>query len=80
MGILSKQVTPSVLKLIQDSIGLSRIKMTTEEAIKLYNMTTDFKVKNNRLPDINSEDEKEKRMAEAIIFLNNLQRERTRNG
>ncbi len=78
--ILSKQVTPNVLKLIQDSIGLTRIKMTTDEAIKLYNMLSDFKNKHNRLPDINSSDEKEKRMAEAMLFLANLKRERANNG
>ena len=78
--ILSKQVTPNVLKLIQDSIGLTKIQMTTEEAIKLYNMLSDFKNKHNRLPDINASDEREKRMAEAMLFLANLKRERKNNG
>jgi len=78
--ILSKQVTPNVLKLIQDSIGLTKIQMTTDEAIKLYNMLSDFKNKHNRLPDINASDEREKRMAEAMLFLANLKRERKNNG
>jgi len=78
--ILSKQVTPNVLKLIQDSIGLTKIQMTTDEAVKLYNMLSDFKNKHNRLPDINASDEREKRMAEAMLFLANLKRERANNG
>ena len=78
--ILSKQVTTGVLKLIQEAIEGTRITMTTEEAIVLYNLIPKFRDDNSRLPDIHSSDPKEKRMAEAIIFLNNLKRERKNNG
>jgi len=78
--ILSKQVTTGVLKLIQESIEATRITMTAEEAVVLYGLIPKFKETHNRLPDIKSEDIKEKRMAEAIIFLNNLKRERRANG
>ena len=78
--ILSKQVTPKVLKLIQEAINATRIEMSVEEAVILYNKIPQFQKENQgRLPDINSLDEKEKRMAEAIIFLKNLKRER-KNG
>ena len=78
--ILSKQVTPKVLKLIQEAINATRIEMSVEEAVILYNKIPQFqKEHQGRLPDINSLDEKEKRMAEAIIFLKNLKRER-KNG
>jgi len=78
--ILSKQVTTGVLKLIQESIEATRITMTTEEAIVLYNLIPKFKNESGRLPDIKSSDAKEKRMAEAIIYLMNLRREQKSNG
>ncbi|MCK4441246.1 MAG: hypothetical protein KAU90_04520, partial [Sulfurovaceae bacterium] len=74
--ILSKSVTTSVLKLIQESIESTRISMSEEEAIILYPKILTFRQENNRLPDINSVDVLEKRMAEALIFLKNLKRER----
>ncbi|MEA2100835.1 MAG: DEAD/DEAH box helicase [Campylobacterota bacterium] len=78
--ILSKQVTPNVLKLIQDSIELTRIKMTQEEAIVLYPKVQIFHKEHNKLPNIKSQNANEKRLAEAILFLNELKRERKANG
>jgi len=74
--ILSKQVTTGVLKLIQESIEATRINMTVEEAVILYNKIPIFQKEHNRLPDKNSQNTNEKRMAEAIIFLKNLRREK----
>jgi hypothetical protein len=74
--ILSKSVTTGVLKLIQESIESTRISMSEEEAVILYSKIIAFKQEKNRLPDINSLDVLEKRMAEALIFLKNLKRER----
>jgi len=74
--ILSKSVTTTVLKLIQESIESTRISMSEEEAIILYPKILTFRQEKNRLPDINSVDVLEKRMAEALIFLKNLKRER----
>ncbi|MBL1244307.1 MAG: hypothetical protein COA39_007950 [Sulfurimonas sp.] len=54
--------------------------MDVEEAVILYNKIPLFQKEKNRLPDINASDVKEKRLAEAIIFLNNLKRERMANG
>ena len=78
--ILSKQVTTGVLKLIQESIEATKIEMSVEEAVILYNKIVDFQKENKRLPDIKSNNLKEKRMAEAIIFLKNLKREKMSNG
>jgi superfamily II DNA or RNA helicase len=78
--ILSKQVTTGVLKLIQESIEATKIEMSAEEAVILYNKIVDFQKENKRLPDIKSNNLKEKRMAEAIIFLKNLKREKMSNG
>lgn len=74
--ILSKSVTTQVLKLIQESIESTRIEMTPEEAVILYRKIPAFKSEHNRMPDINANDFQEKRMAEALIYLNKLKRER----
>ncbi len=74
--ILSKSVTTHVLKLIQESIEATRIEMTPEEAVILYKKIPTFKSEHGRMPDINSRDFTEKRMAEAIIYLNKLRREK----
>jgi hypothetical protein len=74
--ILSKSVTTHVLKLIQESIEATRIEMTPEEAVILYKKIPAFKSEHSRMPDINSRDFTEKRMAEALIYLNKLRREK----
>ncbi len=74
--ILSKSVTTQTLKLIQESIEATRIEMTPEEAVILYKKIPAFKSEHGRVPDINSRDFTEKRMAEAIIYLNKLRREK----
>ncbi len=73
--ILSKSVTPKVLKVIQDVIETSRIKMTEEEAIIYYpDKVAKFMKTFGRVPDIKSADFNERRMAEAILFLKELKR------
>ena len=67
--ILSKQVTTSLLKTIRDTINATRIEMTDDEARRLYHKAGQFKKDYDRLPSINSRDPKEKRMAEALIYL-----------
>lgn len=74
--ILSKSVTTHVLKLIQESIESTRIEMTPEEAVILYKKIPTFKSEHGRMPDINSRDFNEKRMAESLIYLNKLRQER----
>jgi superfamily II DNA or RNA helicase len=73
--ILSKSVTPKVLKVIQDVIETSRIKMTVEEALIYYpDKVQKFMKTFNREPNIKSADFNERRMAEAILFLKELKR------
>ncbi len=74
--ILSKSVTTQTLKLIQESIEATRIEMTSDEAVILYKKIPAFKSEHGRMPDINSRDFTEKRMAEALIYLNKLRREK----
>jgi hypothetical protein len=73
--ILSKSVTPKVLKVIQDVIETSRIKMTEEEAIIYYpDKVAKFMKTFGHAPNIKSADFNERRMAEAILFLKDLRR------
>ncbi|MEA1983885.1 MAG: helicase-related protein [Campylobacterota bacterium] len=74
--ILSKQVTTGVLKIIQEAIAATRIKMDFEEASILWPKIQEFIKEHGREPDINSADGKEQRMAECIIYLKEEKRKR----
>lgn len=78
--ILSKQVTTGVLKLIQESIEATRIKMDFEEAKILWSKIQEFVKEFGKEPDLNSADAKERRMAECIIYLKEEKRKRADNG
>ncbi len=78
--VLSKSVTSKVLKVIKDTIDGIHIKMTEEEAILLFPKIKEFIKQYNKKPDIESTNPQERRMAEAIIFLNNEKRKRKANG
>ncbi|HRN47061.1 MAG TPA: helicase-related protein [Agriterribacter sp.] len=75
--ILSKSVTTQVLKLIDEHIQSIKIEMTEEEAILLWPKIKDWREKTGEAPNLQSFDPKERRMAEAIIFLRELKRQRT---
>ena len=78
--ILSKSVTKRVLKIIQDTISATRIKMDFEEAKILWPKIQDFIKTYNREPNINSNDALEMRMAECVIYLKEEKRKRLANG
>ena len=75
--ILSKSVTTQVLKLIDEHIQSTKFEMTEEEAILLWPKIKEW-VKNNKgeQPNIQAFDHKEKRMAEALVFLRELKRKK----
>ena len=77
--ILSKSVTASVFKAIQETIDATRITMTEEEAIILWPKIVNFKKKTGELPSIQSFDPQERRLAEAIVFLKEQKRKATSN-
>lgn len=77
--ILSKSVTTQVLKLIDEHIQSIKIEMTEEEAIIYWPMIKAWKEKTGEVPDVRSFDPKERRMAEALIFLRELKRQRALN-
>lgn len=78
--ILSKSVTTSVLKAIQDTITVAKIDMTEEEAIILWPKIKEWVTKTSEQPNIQSFDPKEQRMAQALIFLREEKRKRAQNG
>ena len=77
--ILSKSVTARVLKLIDDHIQATKIDMTEEEAIILWPKIKEWVKKTASQPSLQSFDQKEKRMAEALIFLKEEKRKRALN-
>jgi superfamily II DNA or RNA helicase len=75
--ILSKSVTTKVLKIIQDHIEATRIKMDFEEAKILWPKIQEFMKMYNKEPNLKSNDPLEKRMAECIIYLKEEKRKKT---
>lgn len=67
--VLSKSVTPQVLRIIQDTITATRIEITEEEARLLWPKIQQFAKVKRRQPSIRSDDPIEKRYAEALLFL-----------
>ena len=67
--ILSKSVTPHVLKLIQETIAVTRIQITEEEVIHIWPKAKIFKQTTGRDPNLNSTDPMERRMAEVLAFV-----------
>jgi len=77
--ILSKSVTASVFKAIQETIDATRIQMTEEEAIILWPKIKNWIAKTGEQPSIQSFDPQERRLAEAIIFLKEQKRKAQAN-
>lgn len=77
--ILSKSVTTQVLKLIDEHIQSIKIEMTEEEAILLWPKIKEWRERTGEVPNIQSFDPKERRMAEAVVFLRELKRQRMLN-
>ena len=73
--ILSKQVTKQILKIIQDAIDEMRVEITGDEAKILWPKIERFVKEQGRKPDLRSHDPLERRMAEAVLFLQKQKRE-----
>lgn len=78
--VLSKSVTTRVLKVIQETIEATRIKMDFEEANILWPKIKEFVKLYSKEPSLNSNDPLEKRMAECIIYLKEEKRKKVANG
>jgi len=78
--VLSKSVDTKVLKVIQETIHATRIKMDFEEAKILWPKIQEFVKTFQKEPSINSNDPLERRMGECLIYLKEEKRKRTANG
>lgn len=74
--VLSKSVTTRVLKVIQETIEATRIKMDFEEASILWPKIKAFTEMYKKEPSLKSNDPLERRMAECIIYLREEKRKR----
>lgn len=74
--ILSKSVTPAMLKTIQDVVAGSRITMTDEEAVILWPRIVKFRQEKGQEPSLTSNDPIEVRYAEGLEYLKRRKREK----
>lgn len=74
--ILSKNFTPKMLKSIRECIATYSIDMSDEEAVLLWPEIKNFVKTLNRNPDIDAMDPRERRLAEALLYLRRAKRER----
>ncbi|UXL28823.1 DEAD/DEAH box helicase [Stenotrophomonas maltophilia] len=65
-SVLAKAMDEKVLRQVQASISAKRVNIPKEEARELAKRALEFKIEKGRLPDINSADAWEKRMAEGV--------------
>lgn len=72
--VLSKSITPRVLKAIQDCISSYTVSMTDDEAIYLWPQIQAFVEATRRHPSRDSLDPHEKRLAEALAYLRQVKR------
>ena len=77
--VLSKSVTPKVLKIIQDTIEATRIQVSEEEAVLLWSKIKAFKVQYGKEPSLQANDPLERRMAEVLIYVRE-QKKKQANG
>lgn len=74
--IMSKNVTPNVLRLIGETIASSKITMTEEEAVALFPKLQAWNKTRAKAPDLKSTDPEEKALAEALAVLRRMKRKR----
>lgn len=77
--VISKSITPKVLKSIQECIAAFKVNMTDDEAIYLWPKINEFVKVTRRQPSLDALDSTERRLAEALIYLRQLKRDQ-KNG
>jgi len=65
-AVLAKAMDEKSLRQVQASIAAKKVSIPREEAVELTTRARAFKLERGRLPDINSADAWEKRMAEGV--------------
>ena len=78
--ILSKSVTTSVLRAIQDTINITKIEMTEQEAIILWPKINAWVKETGEKPNIQSTNPIEQRLAQALLFIQDAKRKKMQNG
>lgn len=68
-AVLAKAMDETTLRQVQASIAAKRVNIPIEDARDLAKRALQFKQERGRLPDINSQDAWEKRMAEGVVAL-----------
>lgn len=68
-AVLAKAMDEKTLRQVQASIAAKKVSISEEEARELAKRALQFKLERNRVPDINSADAWEKRMAEGVAAL-----------
>lgn len=74
--ILSKAVTPAVLKTIQDTVVGMRSNMSEEEAVVLWPRINEFRREKGREPAVTAGDAYERRLGEALAYIKRKAQER----
>lgn len=74
--VISKEIDPPTLRFIQDYMDGIKFTFTEEELIMLYPQIVQFKNENGKIPDKNSSDQYEQRLAYALLRLEQLRREK----
>ncbi|NLX25388.1 MAG: DEAD/DEAH box helicase family protein [Lentisphaerae bacterium] len=74
--ILSKQVTPNVLKAIMECIESTRCQVTEDEAVLMWPKIKLFAKTSGREPSLTALDPMEKRMAEVLAYIKNQRRQK----
>ena len=78
--VISKNITPRVLKSIQECIAAFKVNMTDDEAVYLWPKIQEFVRATRRQPSLDALDPQERRMAEALVYLRQIKREQMKNG
>lgn len=78
--VLSKNMTPRVLRSIQECIAAFKVNMTDDEAIFLWPKINEFVRVMRRQPSLDAIDPQERRLAEALVYLRQVKREQMKNG
>ena len=78
--ILAKSITTSVLKAIQDTINITKIEMTEQEAIILWPKINAWVKETGEKPNIQSTNPIEQRLAQALLFIQDAKRKKMQNG
>ncbi|UUV23646.1 MULTISPECIES: DEAD/DEAH box helicase [Lysinibacillus] len=74
--ILSKELNSPVLKIIQEAIDVKKISFDEDELVYIWPKVEEFYKKSGKRPNSKSQDPLEKRMGEAVLYMQDLRRKR----